>query len=687
MQPFFAFWAGWLTLLGLCLGITALWQPDGDPFALRRRVAVLPPVTLCCAVLVLLVFGFCNLLRIGAFLLVALGLAGWTAAGFALARRSRPLRNTLWRCFFCPGWLLTFVGSLLLAVLLAVRQPLFTQWDEFSFWGLAAKTVWRNDALYTLVQNTNLAARSYPPALALLSYLFCFSAKTFTPWVVFAAYGVFLFAVFGTVLSCCPEGFSAGGILCAAALVLTPFATEYHLAGQQLSSYVCAYGDSMLGVAAAGCVAVWFALQPVCPGEDTGAAPFAAGLTVCPVIAFLVCIKDVGLPLALVITLICAADCLIRLVGQKGSVCKGLSVALMQGGTAVAAYLVWSAHLAYALSQNRSETGGSAGLSTFGMVTQGLKELCGIGRSDKFSAVLSGMVQAFLHRRVTVFGSGLVSCGVICLLILLGCYLLPAGAKRRAVCFGLCTGLGYLGYTFFQLICYVYVFSEVEGRQLASYERYMGSYTLFWLVGTLCLLAADCRDALFVHPQKTWKKQLLTAAGFFTVFALTVFRLSGCDLQLTNGLTQNAYQQKIECGAGEAFLLTDTDMKGNAADCSGEKVWLISQWDDGGRWYRYAYALEGLPLLYLEGGSTVLTPESDLIPEDALCLSKDSFFDFIDQNGITLLLIDVADYDFMQEFGSLFPDGLAGAEQGITGLYRVTRTDDGLQLTRPEVTF
>ncbi|MDQ9761409.1 hypothetical protein RFZ45_21540, partial [Acinetobacter baumannii] len=61
---------------------------------------------------------------------------------------------------------------MLLALFLAWQQPMPTQWDEFSFWATAAKVVKNNDALYTMVAQTNLEARSYPAALPVLSYLF-----------------------------------------------------------------------------------------------------------------------------------------------------------------------------------------------------------------------------------------------------------------------------------------------------------------------------------------------------------------------------------------------------------------------------------------------------------------------------------------------------------------------------------
>ena len=240
--------------------------------------AAVPLCVVCGVILMLFVCGCAGVLRLGAWLVLMAGAAaaGWLAvAGLRQRGHKEAALAAALRGCVCPAWLVAFGGSAVLAVFLAVRQPLFRQWDEFSFWGTAANAVWQHDALYTLVEQTNLEARSYPPALPLLSYAFSFLADRFAPWLLYAAYGVLSFSVFGAVTglagrSAAPAAFGA------MACVLAPFAVECWSDGQVLNAYVTAYSDQILGILTAGGCAVWLCAVRPADGPLRGGAYAAA---------------------------------------------------------------------------------------------------------------------------------------------------------------------------------------------------------------------------------------------------------------------------------------------------------------------------------------------------------------------------------------------------------------------------
>lgn len=629
-----------------------------------QNAAVLPLVLLCGAVLLLCVLGCFGLLRWGVPLVLAAALASAVSLAVQAVRGGRAFGRRL--CALCtqPALLMYAAGSLLIFGFMAVRRPLFTQWDEFSFWGTAAKVVKQNDALYTLVGQTNLAARSYPPALALLSYLFSFFAPEFEPWLLFAAYGTLYFAVFAAVAGQFPRRAAGPAAFCALACVLAPFAVESWYPGQQLAAYSSAYSDLMLGLLCAGGCAVWYgAVRDTGAGTPLRGARYAAALagTAC-VTALLGLVKDVGLPLGLVLMLVCFADhtaCdYIRYKKDARAAARGLGVALALCAAALAAYLLWAYELKAALGQDRSDTGAANQLSTFGMVTAGVRELFGIGRSEKFSAVLSAMGSAFFRTRVTVFGSGLATAAVIGLVLCIAFVLAPRGWRRRPVCFALTSGVGFAGYYFFQLLCYVYVFSETDGRGLASYARYMSTYYLFWLLGALLLLAwaAGC------GRRAGGLCQLGAAAALLAVCCL---RFSPADTLL--GRQAPAWDTETVIAA----------RAGQASAASRQGVLLVSQWDDSARWYRYAYELEPCALYHAVGDNTIVSDGEK--GEYPLRLTAQNIGDFMAENHCDVLLVDVADDYFYTEFGPLFTDGLAGYFDGTNFAYRVEQTAQGVR--------
>ena len=81
----------------------------------------------------------------------------------------------------------------------SIRQPLFSDFDEFSFWGTAAKLTKVNDTLYTECEVGWAWQATQNPGLITLSYFLQFLGS-FAPWKVYLAYDALLFACFGAVL-------------------------------------------------------------------------------------------------------------------------------------------------------------------------------------------------------------------------------------------------------------------------------------------------------------------------------------------------------------------------------------------------------------------------------------------------------------------------------------------------------
>ena len=91
-----------------------------------------PLLVLCATMVWYSIFGCFDLLFVGGLLWFAAALA---AAVLLFLRRGSLRLSTL----LDPGFVFFLVAGFLVLVLFAVRQPLFMEWDEFSFWGIATK--------------------------------------------------------------------------------------------------------------------------------------------------------------------------------------------------------------------------------------------------------------------------------------------------------------------------------------------------------------------------------------------------------------------------------------------------------------------------------------------------------------------------------------------------------------------
>ena len=141
--------------------------------ACTRFDAALP--ALCGSAVVLYLLSLLGLLQFGHFIIMAVWLAGGVYFGVRAGWRA------IRRALFSPGFLLFVGGSCFLWVLFALQQPMFTQWDEFTAWGLAPKMVAERAALY-VADPINLTASFTYPATSLVSYLFQRVPGQFYEW-------------------------------------------------------------------------------------------------------------------------------------------------------------------------------------------------------------------------------------------------------------------------------------------------------------------------------------------------------------------------------------------------------------------------------------------------------------------------------------------------------------------------
>ena len=153
-----------LALLLLLCGACAIL---GEKFGLSP--ALLPLPVLSGAVVVLYLCGIAGILRAGA-VLVLLALAAVWVLGLVQLHPAGVLKA--WQNALCtPGFALFLGGSAFIWVLFCVQEPMFTQWDEFTAWGLAPKMVVERGAFY-VADPVNLKASFTYPATSLLAFLF-----------------------------------------------------------------------------------------------------------------------------------------------------------------------------------------------------------------------------------------------------------------------------------------------------------------------------------------------------------------------------------------------------------------------------------------------------------------------------------------------------------------------------------
>lgn len=653
-----------LALLALCVFVT-------HRFSLSAGIA--PFFVLCITILWYSILGCFDLLSLAGWLwfFAALAAAVW------LFTQHKKIQ---WRQFITPSTVFFVIASVSIIVLLAVRQPLFMEWDEFSFWGIAPKVVKHTGQLYTF-DPEGLRVTSYVPGLIMLDHAFQFLGSAFVPWKVFAAYDIMMFAAFALVLSAFERRHWNLAVPMTVMLCLLPYLfTVYQRDIYVNPMYMICYADVPMGILFGAPIAAYFVSKEKKPI-----------LLLCVVLGITVeCItKDMGFALCLIAAAIIAFDLLFIEKGfqklwKKLAWCAAMFVA------PVAAFLGWAAHMKAVTGADRFDIGGAENMGMVEMLFAGITELFSPNKSDKFLQVMGDMWSAFWNSKITMFSLGGIINGsgavvfVVVFVILAFAFLYGNKKDRQSiVAFGVLSVLGFLAFYIFTGFTYVYVFKDLEAAGLSSYNRYIYPYYLGLMLVALALLARSlCRA-----------KPHALGVGFLLMLSLgcSVRTLSFIQPQLSvvdyaDGYFAGRRQDNLSVEQAKQFLTED------------DHIFLVSQGDDGKRWFMQYYEFYPEVIVdYSFGGGTL--SEAFELRHGAFTGARNMnftqqqidyfssrpftaqvFCEYLEAAGCTAIYFDQLDGIFVEQYGHLFTDGLTSGAK----LYKIEGSGTQMQFVPVE---
>ena len=608
----------------------------------KIHAALLPLPLLAGSAVLLYGFGIVGALRVGVALVILLLAAVWVVglvklrpAGFAKACRE---------ALSTPGLVLFLGGAAFFWVLFFVQQPMFTQWDEFTAWGLAPKMVVERGAFY-VADPVNLKASFTYPATSLVTFLFQ-PFGVWSEWACLAALDTLALACVAAATAL-PRDRWYSGVLVFAAGVLLPYFFRDPTPGAYATQYVNAMADLPMAMLFGGTLCLYLGTQ-----RRRG----IFWLTALP-LALLTLTKDICFAYGLIAAFLIGLDWLAR---AEGPFRKRLVPALLHAGglavVVVAAFLSWSRYTAAVTpTADTAASVGSAGLSYGAVLTGGIKQLLGIGRDNKFAQIMAAMGDAFFTRRICLLGGGALAVLAITLVAAAARLAAEKGPARRGIL------VMHLGFAFcfaalyaFHLILYYYNFSDVEGLALKDYDRYLTPYYQAWMLTMLCQLATAARGKLG-----------RTALGGAAAVIVAVFCWRGVPAA------------GFWTGADSLYTLrADVEQRAETMNTVlnwGDRVLALSQGDDATRWYYYRYELtaqvvNGFGGFYGRLGETEDRWDSDfmnlvesenwtLYDYKAVCV-PDTLVAYMAEKDCDYLLIDRADDYLQREFSPLFEGGL-----------------------------
>lgn len=634
-------------LLGLCL------------FLMRRCgvPAALSPLCAVCIVLLWFSAAAClDVLKAAGWLFYALCFLAGAAA--LLPRAARRRGESPFGTAFIGFWVLC--GFFL--VLFAWKQPPFTNWDEFSFWGTADKIIKITDRLYTVAEVGWPWPATQKPGLIALSYFFEFFGS-YAEWRAIFACDVLLLACFSAALGLVENRRWSVELPCLAACFLLPFVCAvYRQASYPSYVYMSVLSDVPMGVLFGGATVCGLALiqrrRPLWPALLALAA--------------LTFVRDTAFPLALIAA---ALLCLDRLfAGEKygwGRLGSGWAkavdcVSLL--AVPCAAYMAWAVYLIRVLEVDPlGDLGGTGKIGMAEMLVQGVLQLAGIGTTEKYADIMGRFLGQYRTLNMTAVGSGL-RMTLLIMALLAASFLFSAERRHRVRCvlFGVFSAFGFAAFYLFTGFCYAFIFKDYVYKDLVSYERYIFPYYLGWAIAACALLAHTASEKQRLAPG-------VPALALYGLCGLFCWRLAPLLPPGTTFLDYNrsslyATYETNEKASELRRLLGSTD----------DQIFFIGQGDNGGRWFEYSCALLPLQLNYSYGGGTILLPDDPAVDSMYdIRLTPAQLCDYLKEQNCRYIFAEKVDDRFIAEFGSLFTDNLALCGESGSALYEIRQTPEG----------
>lgn len=478
----------------------------GYAFALHRQFAiplsVAPPLATSAVILVLYAADFMGALRLTSWVLHAMGMACGFYGGWLTWRSSGSGMKGPWtsggRLVFPLCILVLVVGLFLLD-----RSGAYAAWDEFSHWGTVIRAVY--DANTFHFESTPLYFQDYPPGMALFSY-HVLTVIGYTEGHAYFSYSLLLLCFLTPIVT------SASRVNESFALFV--LAAAFYLVFGLGSGWASVLIDQVLAVLLAGTVAAYFQLQ-----RQRGS------LFVVPILlGSLVLAKHAGQSFAMLAAAICVADLIVLRIatgnrepaGRKASYFRRWDIPWLLAlfGFPLVVSATWQHHVTMS---GLSSSLGSHSLVEFAKQSM---ECCSTPRvvdiAGKFFAAVLDLAppatnevrplygyaeHAFLQLRFhdLLFKSREFAVGKIWLLLTIFGVVVAAffpnwQQRSRYLTLSLILSVGAIFYSLSLLLFYLYGFSEYEGRQLASFDRFHNVFLLAWAILLLFVIAELLTD-------------------------------------------------------------------------------------------------------------------------------------------------------------------------------------------------
>lgn len=420
--------------------------------------------------LLLYVFGLMNIMPVAIYIVIGLAIVCAIYDGFNLYKKKVKIKE-----LFTMGTILYMVLLMISSILL--KNTYYTEWDEFSHWGpnlkamVAYDTFWSNqvyDGIHVV----------YQPLAGIIEYLFCWLNGGFAEDVSYMAMVSFIITLLLPLfrhLEFKIKDFLKG-ILISFIVYSLIYIFGFHLDSIYIDLLLATlFASSML-------YSYWAETK-----QDF--------IVTFLLLISMVLLKDTGLLFAGIVLLqLFIRKIVIPAIQQKklkkehikrfGILCIVLVVLL-------ASYLTWKGYCS-ANGKQLDDRHDKNAISQID-IKEYIKGVLQVGnREEKIDSIAKSFYEALNSTELVQipFAKTAIGLLVLCNIVAIVLYAIAKEPKRKQkLCsITIAMDIGFVLYCLLLMATYMFAFTEIEGRGLASFARYMNTYFFAWMVITVSLL-------------------------------------------------------------------------------------------------------------------------------------------------------------------------------------------------------
>lgn len=609
----------------------------------KLNSAVTPFVTIAALTLFICYLGVLNLLYVAACAVFAFAVFSLI---YVFYIKRKELSESL-KAFLTPGIIFFTAACIFFFFALKAQNAAFRVWDEFSFWGTAAKNVFEHRQLYTLFESSMINI-SYPPVLPVFSLFMQFFGTAFAEYKVYVAYAVLEMAVmtifFARIDWKKPVSIAVTSFFSLACIYVFWWSFD------GMISYCTSYADFILAYVFAAPLLIYFS------DETRGVPKFLAviaGLMLLPLT------KDVGFAFGLIAATIIAADMVLfrryptDTLFKKKSKLLLLIYPFLLFVADIVSYLIWTLHFNAATNIPRVEV--FYEYSALEIFT---------GKDPYFIEILSKMIAEIPARQLFTAGTMLEMIILFTLLpIIISFFTKSKKSILRVSVTSILMLCGFALYYVFMAYLYTAIFYHTADVDLISFNRYITSYALGWMLVSFGI-------CMFEITKPFWKRFSL-ALGTGALAVLMAAHFYCCPVHPDQYLFTS---YKVDVSMNEIRdYIENTTGKFHGYLTTEDRIYFACQNSNGGEWFVYNYAMQPAYVVKSFGGGNFVpldTTDAEM-PPYGMRADRKNFSEYLREQAVDFIYVYKADTYFIEEFGPMFSDNLVGFFDGSGGFYMV----------------